>query len=70
MIEPQHHMVLVHVRSFRRNRAGISFFGVIEACGEAVVGFEPGDEVHGTASDIFADYVRVPGDSIIHADRE
>ena len=60
-------MVLVQVRSFRRDSQGIAFFGVVEACGEHVVGFEPGDEVHGIADDLFADYVRVASGSIIHA---
>lgn len=60
-------MVLVHVRSFHRSRYGIAFSGVVEACEEEVVGFKPGDEVSGTADDIFADYVRVPSASIIHA---
>ena len=68
MVEPQEHMVLIHVRSFRHCAAGVEFSGVVEGLGGQVTGFKPGDAVQGTAADVFADYVCVPSGAIRHAD--
>jgi NADPH:quinone reductase-like Zn-dependent oxidoreductase len=59
-------MVLVRVRDFRRSGPLVEFFGVVEGTGEQVTGFRPGDEVHGIAAEVFADYVCVPSGSIRH----
>lgn len=63
-------MVLIHVHSFRRCGAGVEFRGVVEGLGEKVGAFKAGDEVCGTADDVFADYVCVPSGSIKHADQD
>ena len=60
-------MVLVRVRAFSRNGPFIEFSGFVEGMGEQVSGFAPGDEVHGTATEVFADYVCVHSGSIRHA---
>jgi len=70
MVQPQDHMVLVRVRAFRRNGPLVEFSGEVEGMGERVTGFRPGDEVHGTATEVFADYVCVHSGSIRHADTE
>jgi NADPH:quinone reductase-like Zn-dependent oxidoreductase len=67
MIQPQDHMVLVRVRAFSRIGALVEFAGVVEGMGERVTGFQPGDEVCGTASEVFADYVCVHSGSIRRA---
>ena len=61
-------MVLIRLRSFRRNGLSVEFSGVVEGLGEQVTGFKPGDEVHGAADEVFADYVCVHSGSIRHAD--
>jgi NADPH:quinone reductase-like Zn-dependent oxidoreductase len=60
-------MVLVRVRAFERNGLLVEFSGIVEGMGEQVTGFQPGDEVHGTAGEVFADYVCVPSGSIRRA---
>jgi threonine dehydrogenase-like Zn-dependent dehydrogenase len=70
MIQPQDHMVLVRVRAFRRNGPLVEFSGVVEGLGEQVAGFRAGDDVHGTAAEVFADYVCVHCGSIRHAAHE
>jgi hypothetical protein len=67
MIQPQDHMVLVRVRAVRRRGELVEFSGIVEGLGEKVVTFQPGDEVEGTAADVFADYVCVQSGSIRHA---
>jgi NADPH:quinone reductase-like Zn-dependent oxidoreductase len=67
MFETQDHMVLIHVHSFRRCGVVVEFQGVVEGLGEKVKAFKAGDEVCGTADDVFADYVCVPSGSIRHA---
>ena len=57
-------MVLVRVLVLRRNGSLLEFSGVVEGMGERVTGFSPGDEVTGTASEAFANYVCVPSGSI------
>ena len=61
-------MVLVRVRAVRRSGAVVEFNGVVEGLGGKVVAFRAGDEVEGTAGEVFADYVCVPSGSIRHAD--
>jgi NADPH:quinone reductase-like Zn-dependent oxidoreductase len=63
-------MVLVRVRTFRRNGRLVEFSGVIEGLGERVGGFQVGDEVQGSADDVFADYVCVHSGSIIRTAQE
>ena len=63
-------MVLVRVRAFSRTGPLVEFSGVVEGVGEQVLAFRPGDEVQGTAAEIFADYVCVQSGSITHADHE
>ena len=63
-------MVLVRVRAFSRKGRLVAFSGFVEGMGEQVTGFAPGDEVHGTAPEVFADYVCVPSGSIRHADHD
>jgi NADPH:quinone reductase-like Zn-dependent oxidoreductase len=67
MVQPQDHMVLVYVRRFRRNGAVLEFSGIVEGLGEQVTAFKPGDEVCGSADELFADYVCVHSGSIRHA---
>ena len=69
MVEPQEHMVLIHVRSFRRCGPEVEFTGVVEGLGQKATAFKPGDAVVGTADDVFADYVCVPSGAIRHADQ-
>lgn len=57
-------MVLVRVAATRRNGPLVEFSGVVEGMGERVTGLVPGDEVRGTAHEVFADYVCVPRGSI------
>ena len=64
MIQPQDDLVLVQVHTVRRNRGGVEFTGVIEGMGQKVTAFQTGDEVRGTADEVFADYVCVPSSSI------
>ena len=71
MVQPHEHMVLVYVTAYTRNGALVEFSGVVEGHGERVTGFQPGDEVCGTAQEVFADYVCVHSGSIrlaIHSD--
>jgi NADPH:quinone reductase-like Zn-dependent oxidoreductase len=63
-------MVLIRVHSFKRSCAGVEFSGVVEGLGEQVRTFQAGDEVYGTADDVFADYVCVNSGSIRHADHD
>jgi NADPH:quinone reductase-like Zn-dependent oxidoreductase len=64
MVQPQDHMVLVRVAATRRDGPLVEFSGVVEGIGEGVQGLAPGDEVRGTANEVFADYVCVPSGSI------
>ena len=43
---------------------GTDFAGIVEAVGEAVTGFQPGDEVYGEAPGAFAEYVCAAEDQI------
>ena len=63
-------MVLVRVRAVSRNGLLIEFSGFVEGMGGQVTGFVPGDEVCGTATEVFADYVCVHSDSIRLATHE
>lgn len=60
-------MVLVLVQAYVRRGPLVEFVGVVEGLGEKVSEFKPGDEVHGTADDVFANYVCVDCGSIRHA---
>ena len=64
MVQPQEHMVLIRVSEVRRNGRVVEFAGVVEGLGQLVTAFQPGDQVHGTADDVFADYVCVHSGSI------
>jgi NADPH:quinone reductase-like Zn-dependent oxidoreductase len=43
-------------------RLGVDFSGIVEAIGTAVTQYKPGDEVFGSRSGAFAEYVLVPSD--------
>jgi NADPH:quinone reductase-like Zn-dependent oxidoreductase len=60
-------MVLIRVSGVRRSSSGVEFSGFVEGLGEQVTAFKPGDEVQGTADEVFADYVCVHSGSIRHA---
>jgi NADPH:quinone reductase-like Zn-dependent oxidoreductase len=64
MVQPQDHMVLIRVSEVRRNGRVVEFAGIVEGLGQKVTAFQPGDLVHGTADDVFADYVCVHSGSI------
>ena len=64
MVQPQDDLVLIHVHTVRRSRTGLQFVGHVEGLGENVTAFKPGDEVCGTAAEVFADYVCVNSNSI------
>ena len=49
----------------KQDRLGVDFAGVIEAVGEGVSEYAPGDEVFGGASGAFAEYVVVAADGAI-----
>ena len=49
----------------RTGRLGADFAGTIEAVGEGVTRFEPGDEVFGVRNGTFAEYVCAPADGAI-----
>ena len=70
MVQSHDHMVLIRVSSVRRTGLQVEFSGVVEGLGEKVHAFQPGDEVHGTADDVFADYVCVDSGSIRPAAHE
>jgi NADPH:quinone reductase-like Zn-dependent oxidoreductase len=53
------------LRRPRTGRLGADFAGTIEAMGEGVTGFVPGDEVFGVRSGTFAEYVCAPADGAI-----
>lgn len=60
-------MVLVRVRSMVRTGRLIEFSGVVEGVGERVASFAHGDEVLGTTTEVFANYVCIHCASIRHA---
>lgn len=68
MVQPQDDLVLIRVRAFNRTRNGVEFCGEVEGVGERVSAFKPGDQVHGNAEELFADYVCVSSGSIRLAD--
>ena len=57
-------MVLVRVRTVKRQGMAVEFSGTVEGLGEKVTAFRVGDEVHGIADDVFAEYVCVRCGSI------
>jgi NADPH:quinone reductase-like Zn-dependent oxidoreductase len=46
-------------------KLGVDFSGVVEAVGEGVERFQPGDEVFGARSGAFAEYVLIPADKAV-----
>ena len=53
-------LVLIRIHTTAESSRPIRFTGVVEAVGEAVTGFAPGDEVQGTTERVFGPYVCVP----------
>jgi NADPH:quinone reductase-like Zn-dependent oxidoreductase len=57
---PRNDLVLIRMHVPAGSARPIRFTGVVEAIGTDVTGLVPGDEVGGTASHVFGQYVCVP----------
>jgi len=55
----------IGLRRPRRRRLGVDFAGTVEAVGEDVSDFAPGDEVFGGKTGAFAEYVSLPADGAV-----
>src|SRR5262245_47894064 len=55
----------IGLRRPKRGRLGVDFAGTVEAVGEEVSDFAPGDEVFGGRTGAFAEYVSLPADGAV-----
>lgn len=62
--EPYFMRLIAGLRAPKRTSLGVDFSGVVEAVGQDVTGFEPGDEVYGMCDGAFAEYLCAPAAEI------
>lgn len=67
--EPYFMRIISGLRAPKRNRLGVDFSGIVEAVGQDVSTFKPGDEVYGMYDGAVAEYLCAPDTEMVKKPR-